>query len=549
MSDPQIPGNAKCTSQNDIPKSSIETSGTILVDRLKQSNLKLTTENRLIRTVIKELEIANMKAGVEKKLTKNRIGIFETIDAEDYINYSDAQKQMIDTWLPLITKMVEMKRSFDVKGAEKERESYEAAIESWQSLFTRRDDIEIMMCIRVVSQRISKDSGISAATITKLNSEVTRLKSEINELKSDIIGHKKRLKVQNKVVSGLQKREKVSEAEMKSNYEKMLKQQSNILNEKEKTSVAEIKSSYEKKLKEQTENIASIEQREKTSAAEMKNRYEKELKVKNNFIASLSAKQKISAAEMKSGYETKLKEQSSTITDLEEERATLKTEMKVLRRELNAHREVSISILGRKRELMKPFESRNDHVIETGNLSAHHGTCLADVFRIKSNTDVDDSPWFKEHYGVAVDTVEKFGGSAAFAKLVNMRYDMHSSNAEDRAIASEFESGFQDILAGILKSDLEAVPESIDGFLLKNKKAKETFQRLCSIWDTTRASQRKRFQESRDPKRRSILGGSMRSSASVWTGETQRRSKLDKIEEYGKDILASAKDAMLWTKH
>lgn len=40
----------------------------------------------------------------------------------------------------------------------------------------------------------------------------------------------------------------------------------------------------------------------------------------------------------------------------------------------------------------------------------------------------------------------------------------------------------------------------------------------------------------------------MRSGASVMTGETQTRSKLDKIEEYGKDFLASAKDAMLWNK-
>lgn len=53
-------------------------------------------------------------------------------------------------------------------------------------------------------------------------------------------------------------------------------------------------------------------------------------------------------------------------------------------------------------------------------------------------------------------------------------------------------------------------------------------------------------------KKKSIFGGSfksVKSTASVWTGETQKRSKLDKIEEYGKDMLSSAKDAMPWTKH
>ncbi|APA10694.1 hypothetical protein sscle_06g054640 [Sclerotinia sclerotiorum 1980 UF-70] len=221
--------------------------------------------------------------------------------------------------------------------------------------------------------------------------------------------------------------------------------------------------------------------------------------------------------------------------------------MQEVLRELAVHSEISISILNRKRELMNPYESRNEHVIETGNISAHGGTCLADVFRIKSNADVDDSRWFKERYGVSIDTVERFGENAAFAKLVNMRYDMCNCGPGQRKVFLEFETEFQNLLIGELEKDTKITIEAIDGFLLKNKKGKETFQRLCSIWDTATATQRKR-PEGKDLIKRSIFGGSIKSNSSHWTGETWRRNKFDNFEEYGKDILSSAKCAMPWVK-
>ncbi|KAI9646294.1 hypothetical protein NHQ30_005735 [Ciborinia camelliae] len=541
----ETPNNAPRTSQDDTLSSAIDKSEILQLDKLNQLNGRLTTENRWLRNIIKALEVANMEAGAEKKLLINRIGIFEKIDAKLNLNCFEVQEQNIKIWSAAINEIFRNRMAFDATGAEVDREKYESATRSWRSSYTKQDNIEIILCQKVVAERMSK-------LLDAFKAEGVRLKSEVNRLQSEVLMHEKKLKVQSDVVTGLQEREKVSVAETKSKHEKDLQEKSNIiadLKEKGNVSAAEIKSRYETKVKEQDAIIANLKQKEKSLAAEIKGRYEKKLKEKDDIIANIEKREKSAVAEIKDEYEKKLKEQSNLIANLEEEKLTSTAEMKGLRQELAAHSEVSISILNRKRELMKPFEVRDDHVIETGNLSAHGGTCLADLFRIKSNADFDDSPWFKEHYGVTIDTVERFGGSAAFAKLVNMRYDMYNCKTEHRTITSEFEIGFQNLLIRILDRNEDAALESIDGYLLRNTKGKETFQKLCSIWDTTRASYRKRFYENRDLKKKSIWGGSVRSGASGWTGETQRRSKLDKIEEYGKDILASAKDAMPWAKH
>ncbi|KAF7877658.1 hypothetical protein EAF04_001329 [Stromatinia cepivora] len=537
MSYTNAPNSTQRTSQDDTLKLPTKTPETLKANQLKKPISELIWENRILRTVIKELERANTEAGVEKRLTETRIGIFEKIDADYCMHFTDAQSKLIKAWMAQSTEISRNRMNFDVSGADVDREVYECSIKSWRDLYTRQDDIEIILSLLFTAQQ----------TTDKLLAKTDRL----TELKSEIAGHEKKLKVQNNVVASIQEREKISAAEMKSRHEKELKEQKDIiagLKVKEKILATETKSKYEEMLKEQANTIADIEKRENMAVAETKSKYEKKLKEQREIIANLKGKERSSISQVKGEYEGKLKEQSSIIAGLEEEKVTSAAEMNGLRRELAAHSEVSVSILSRKRELMKPFESRNDHVIETGNISAHGGTCLADVFRIKSNADVDDSPWFEEQYGVPIDTVERFGGSAAFAKLVNMRYDIHNCKTEQRTTALEFERGFQDLLVGGLEKDTKITPESIDGFLLKSKKGKETFQKLCSIWDITRASQRKRFQESRDPKKRSFFGGSTKSNASTWTGETVRRSKLDKIEEYGKDILSSAKDAMPWVK-
>ncbi|KAJ8065781.1 hypothetical protein OCU04_006445 [Sclerotinia nivalis] len=535
MSYTNAPNSTQRTSQDVTPKIPTKTSETLMVDQLRKPIGELIWENRILRTVIKELEIANTEAGVEKRLTKTRISIFEKIDASYHLHFTDAQRKLMKAWIAQSTEISRNRVNFDASGADVDREVYECSIKSWQDLYTRQDNMEIILSLLVMAQQTADELLAKTDKVTELESEIT--------------GHEKKLKVQNNVVASIQEREKISAAEMSIRHEKELKEQKDIiavLKENEKILAAETKSKYEKMLEEQANTVADIEKSEKMAVAETKSRYEKKVKEQCEIIANLKEKGKSSMSQAKSKYEEKLKEQSSIIAKLEEEKVASAAEMEGVLRELAAHSEISVSILSRKRELMKPFESRNDHVIETGNVSAHGGTCLADVFRIKSNADFDDSPWFKEQYGVSIDTVERFGGSAAFAKLVNMRYDMYSCKTEQRTTTSEFERGFQDLLIGGLEKDTKITPESIDGFLLKSKKGKETFQKLCSIWDTARASERKRFQESRDPKKRSFFGGSIKSNTSLWTGDTPRRSRLDKIEEYRKDILSSAKDAIPW---
>lgn len=85
-------------------------------------------------------------------------------------------------------------------------------------------------------------------------------------------------------------------------------------------------------------------------------------------------------------------------------------------------------------------------------------------------------------------------------KLVNMRYDIYQCKTEHQSIASEFENGFQSLMIGILNGDVEgATPDSVNSYLLQKQKEREIFQRLCSIWDTTRAAYKVRSRESRDP--------------------------------------------------
>ncbi|TGO41240.1 hypothetical protein BHYA_0024g00170 [Botrytis hyacinthi] len=555
------PTSIQRTYRNDVLILPVEQPQISEIDKLKQANLKLKTENRWLRVAIRELGIANDIAGAEKRLTKIRIGIFEKIDAESNIVYNDAQLKARETWAPLIRDIIQKRQIFDTTRLWKDREEYESAVASWQMTHTRRDDLEIIISNKGLEDqflKLDKQSEALAKAVTEISSEHSEISAENEKLKCNSIEQEKKLKVQASVLSSVQEREKnqvISILEMKSKHEREMKEQDEViasLKEKEKSSVAKMMREHEAKVKELKTVIAFLEQKSKTLAATFKKTYEKKLIEQSVIITNIEEEEKSAAAQAKTEYEQKLKEQENIISKLEEERLASVTGMQRVRRELAAHREVSVSILNRKRELTKPHEIRDDHVIETGNIAAHGGTCLADVFRIKSNPDNNEKAWFQETYGVSIDTVERYGESAAFVKLINMRYELYRCGAENRAVDSEFEEGFQKLLTGSLEKNSRVTPDSIDRFLLESKSGREMFQKLCSIWDIARVCQRKQFRESRDPKRKSILGGSFRSvksNASIWTVETQSRSKLDQIEEYGKDFLSSAKDALPWTKH
>ncbi|TGO14583.1 hypothetical protein BTUL_0051g00490 [Botrytis tulipae] len=549
------------TYRNDILGAPVEPSQISEIDKVKQANLKLKTENRWLRVAIRELGIANDIAGAEKRLTKIRIGIFEKIDAESNIVYNDAQIKARETWAPLIRDIMQKRQIFDTTRLWKDREDYESAVASWQMTHTRRDDLETIISKKGLEDQFLKldaQSEALAKAVTEIRSEHSEISAENAKLKLNSIEQEKKLKVQASVLSSVQERENnqvISILEMKSKHEREMKEQGEViasLKENEKLSVAKMTREHEAKVKQLKAVIAFLEQKSKTLAATVKKTYEKKLTEQSVIITNLEEKENSAAAQANTEYEQKLKGQENIIAKLEEERLASAAEMQRVGRELAAHREVSVSILNRKRELTKPHEIRDDHVIETGNIAAHGGTCLADVFRINSNPDNNEKAWFQETYGVSIDTAERYGESSAFVKLINMRYELYRCGAENRAVDSEFEEGFQKLLTGSLEKNSKVTPESIDRFLLESKNGREMFQKLCSIWDVARVCQRKQFRESRDPKRKSIFGGSFRSvksNASIWTAETQSRSKLDQIEEYGKEFLSSAKDALPWTKH
>ncbi|KAF7948913.1 hypothetical protein EAE96_008094 [Botrytis aclada] len=556
------PTSTQRTSRNDVPNPPVEQPQISEIDKLKQVNLKLKTDNRWLRVAIRELGIANDIAGAEKRLTmKTRVPIFEKINDKPSVVYNDAQTKARETWASLLHDIVQKRQTFDTTRLWKDREEYESAITSWQMTHTRRDDLEIMICNQVLGDQLLEvidQSNAMAKAVIEIRSAHSEILAENIELKCNSLEQEKKLKVQASVLSILQEREKnqlISIAAMESKHGKEIMEQCEAiasLKEKEKTVVAGMMREYEAKLKEHKASIANLEQKAKTSAAAAKKTYEKKLTEQNIIITNMEEKEKSAAAQKNTEYEKKLKEQGSMIAKLEQEKLASAAEIQRVGRELAAHREVSVSILNRKRELMKPHEIRDDHVIETGNISAHGGTCLADVFRIKYNANNNEKAWFQETYGVSIATVERYGESAAFVKLINMRYELYRCGAESGVVDTEFEKGFQQLLTGSLEKHSKVTPESIDTFLLESKSGREMFQKLCSIWDAARVCQRKQFRESRDPKNKSILGGSFRSvksNASVWTGESQRRSQLEKIEEYGKDFLSSAKDALPWTKH
>ena len=238
---------------------------------------------------------------------------------------------------------------------------------------TRRDDIEIIICNQVLGDRAAKIGEQLEVTVDLLR-DIYSKHSEI------ITAQESKLKTQASAISSLQESEKsqlISIAEMKVKHEKEVKGHIEViasLKEKEKSSMIEMTRKYEAKLKEQKAVVANFEQKARTSAAAVKKTYEKKLTEQSITITNFEENEKSLAAQKRIEYEQKLEKQKNTITKLEEEKLASAAEMKRLCRELAAHREVSVSILNRKRELTKPHEIRDDYTIETGNIAAHGGT-------------------------------------------------------------------------------------------------------------------------------------------------------------------------------
>ncbi|KAF7948912.1 hypothetical protein EAE96_008093 [Botrytis aclada] len=147
------------------------------------------------------------------------------------------------------------------------------------------------------------------------------------------------------------------------------------------------------------------------------------------------------------------------ITNLKKEREELRStlenrnvELMDLDHVLEVYSEVVEGILNRKSEWSKSPNRRDSKIIEKGNKVAHGGTCLADAYRIKSTCN-KDLEWYKEYYGTTPDIVLQFESSAAFRRLINMRYEIYryKNNVQNVAdVAGVFEEDFQKLLEKIL---------------------------------------------------------------------------------------------------
>lgn len=116
------PTSTQRTSRNDVPDPPVKQPQISEIDKLKQTNLKLTTECRWLRVAIRELGLMIDIAEAEKKLAKTRIGIFEKLDVESGIVCSEAQSKARGIWAPLIREIIQKKYTFDKTGSEKDRQ-------------------------------------------------------------------------------------------------------------------------------------------------------------------------------------------------------------------------------------------------------------------------------------------------------------------------------------------------------------------------------------------------------------------------------------------
>ncbi|KAF7897396.1 hypothetical protein EAF00_005624 [Botryotinia globosa] len=177
------------------------------------------------------------------------------------------------------------------------------------------------------------------------------------------------------------------------------------------------------------------------------------------------------------------------ISNLKKEREELQStlqnrnhELMDLDHVLEVYSEVVEGILGRKSEWSKPTDLRDSKIIEKGNKVAHGGTCLADAYRIKS-TNNNDLGWYEEYYGISPDIVLKFESSAAFRRLINMRYEVYRYKYNVKDIAEIFEEDFQELLEKILLKARGT--ESMQSILVGNTdtEIRAAYYDLCILWE------------------------------------------------------------------
>ncbi|TGO30418.1 hypothetical protein BPAE_0005g00110 [Botrytis paeoniae] len=176
---------------------------------------------------------------------------------------------------------------------------------------------------------------------------------------------------------------------------------------------------------------------------------------------------------------------SSLKKEREELRITLKNrnnELMDLDHVLEVYSEVVEGILNRKSEWSKSPHRRDSKIIDKGNKVAHGGTCLADAYRIKSTCD-NDLEWYKEYYGTTPDIVLQFESSAAFRRLINMRYEVYRYKNNVGNIADVFEEDFQKLLEKILVKARGT--ESMQSILVGNTdtETRRAYYDLCILWE------------------------------------------------------------------
>ncbi|KAF5873764.1 uncharacterized protein Bfra_005228 [Botrytis fragariae] len=203
---------------------------------------------------------------------------------------------------------------------------------------------------------------------------------------------------------------------------------------------------------------------------------------------------KLARAQLKHSCE-QLSGKGHIITNLKKEKEELQrtldnrnVELVDLDHVLEVYSEVVEGILKRKREWSKSPHRRDSKIIEKGNKVAHGGTCLADAYRIKSTCD-NDLEWYEEYYGTTPDIVLQFESSAAFRRLVNMRYEVYRYKHNVGNIANVFEEDFQKLMEKILVKARGT--ESMQSILVGNTdtETRRVYYDLCIMWEDEMAQE------------------------------------------------------------
>ncbi|TEY77685.1 hypothetical protein BOTCAL_0052g00240 [Botryotinia calthae] len=196
----------------------------------------------------------------------------------------------------------------------------------------------------------------------------------------------------------------------------------------------------------------------------------------------------LARAQLKRSWE-QLSEKERVIISVEEENNELQstlhnrnTEIDDLDHVIEVYSEVVEGILNRKSEWSKSPHRRDSKVIAKGNKVAHGGTCLADAYRIKSISD-NDLGWYEEYYGTTPDIVLQFESSAAFRRLINMRYEIYRYKNNVGNTADVFEEDFQKLLEEILNAARGT--ESMQSILVgdTDTETRRAYYDLCILWE------------------------------------------------------------------